>query len=433
MIPDPREHRSRLLDALRLAVLAAAERGPLAVILDDAELADEASLAVLAALAADSGERAVLLIVGVLANTEPSAPLSKLRSRASVLQPAPLPEPAIRDLLGSIFGDVPHVARLAVLVEQRTRGNVVMIMELLRGFVGSGAIRYADGSWVIPREVQSLGEAVRLRDAFAGQVATLEGDTLELAAIWAICGEELSLERVKRAFCAGAAHTPRELFHALDELVYAEILVGAAGAYAFRQEGLRLALVDSLSDERRAELHARVGSAMIAEGALAPAEQLAAAWHLMRAGVERTRGARLVAEALADPRPTAERAEGTVEAVAEALGVLQESGGDQVLRMRLSLSLMRCAYYYDARLADAAMPALDELAEASGLAAARAMPAEVPAAERLERGIAEATARWQERDLDARGLHPATAPTPGVGAVAGAGARGPRRGRRGER
>ena len=97
------------------------------------------------------------------------------------------------------------------------------------------------------------------------------------------------------------------------------------------------------------------------------------------------------------------------EPVAEALGVLQESGAHQVLRMRLSLSLMRCAYYYDARLADAAMPALDELAEASGLAAARAMPAEVPAAERLERGIAEATARWEARDLEARGLHPATA------------------------
>lgn len=143
--PSPDEERIRILDGVAgfLATLSADR--PVALLLDDLHWADASTLAMLRHLAHDTGEQR-MMIVGVYRSDEAGPlladALAALRSEvdSTVLRLAGLDRPALRDLLGAVFG-VGVSDALVGAIARSTGGNPFFARELLRQLREDGAIR----------------------------------------------------------------------------------------------------------------------------------------------------------------------------------------------------------------------------------------------------------------------------------------------------
>ena len=219
------EERFRLLDTVQDVVHAAA---PVAVVLEDLHAADEASLALLRHLADGLATQPVLL----LATTRTVAPALDEALRGPAAERWDL-----RRL------DLAEVERLtspvhAVEVHRTTDGNPMFVREVARAL--------EEGTWDPQRLPRSVVDAV------AARLQRTSPATRAFLQTAAVAGRELDLEVLALASGTG-----------VDTLLPH---VDAAGGFL---EGLRFAhaltrdaVVLSLSEAERRDLHARVGAAV---------------------------------------------------------------------------------------------------------------------------------------------------------------------------
>ena len=149
-------HRFRAVDDVATAVLDAAGRAPLVVVLDDVHWADESSLLVLRHLA-DRAPDAPLLLVATLRDAVDEGPLAAalpdLHRAPDVerLDPAGLDEAAVAAQLAE-FG---ASGATAAVVRDATGGNPFFVREVARSV--------ADGTWTPGNPPRTVRDAVRGR------------------------------------------------------------------------------------------------------------------------------------------------------------------------------------------------------------------------------------------------------------------------------
>jgi hypothetical protein len=237
--------RLLLLDAVGRFLDAATERGPVVVVLDDLQWADESSLALFDFLARTPRPGPVALVTTYRQDElSPSvrARLGDLATRAEHLHLVGLDETSVGALVERLTGS-PVDAAQAALIHGRTGGHPFFVRELaLLASHGSGHVE-------IPAAV---------RDAVNRRFDRLAGVTLEMLEVLALLGGDLLPDVV--AAVVGA--TVADVQGAAEEAVRAGILTRRKSGVTFAHDLLREAVDARVVEPRRTELHQAIGGAL---------------------------------------------------------------------------------------------------------------------------------------------------------------------------
>jgi len=237
-----------------------ASQSPLVLMVDDVHWADAPSLRFLLYLARRLEGLQVSIVASVRRGDEVSdaTVLDELAAVPAALRnlPAPLSEPAVAELLGSIFQREPddEFARSCLLA---TGGNPLLVHELAMALVADGV----EPSAASHALVDVTGPETIAR-ATLGRLARLSEDAVTMAQALAILGRDATVSRAARI----AELDDQRALAALDVLVGAEF-VRTAGGIEFSHPIVRAAIYNELAPGRRTIAHRRIAEMLAAEGA----------------------------------------------------------------------------------------------------------------------------------------------------------------------
>jgi len=250
--PAPEEpvipwERFRLHHALRARLERLADERPVALLLDDVQWADEATVELLLHLLRRPPRGGFLLLFAL----RPGSVLTRLLDAGrradgwDELRPAPLSRRSARALLPD---DLDAAVRERILHE--ADGNPLFLRELARGSGAAG-----DPDEPVPGTVAA---------AIAQELDRLSPAARAFAAGAAVAGDPFELD----VATAAAALTEADAIAALDELVAADLVRAAGGrSFGFRHPLVHRAVADSTASAWRLEAHARAAALLERRGA----------------------------------------------------------------------------------------------------------------------------------------------------------------------
>ncbi len=256
-VPDDRDSRPALFDALLRVLLAIAERSALVLVVEDLHWASEPTLAMLTHLVeSTAGER--LLVLATLRTTAPDrtdavsfalADLHRLDG-VSRIDLVGLSTEEVAEYLVRAAGVPPGAARSAApVLRDHTGGNPFFLREYWHDLATRGGLRAMRSGGAAPRSVQ---------DALARRLAAFEVEHARVIELAAVAGDVVDPE-----FFADGLGSDTVLA-GIDFGVRAGLLVtGAAdGEYRFAHALARQAVLDRMSAGDLAAAHARVALAV---------------------------------------------------------------------------------------------------------------------------------------------------------------------------
>ncbi|MFG2049489.1 ATP-binding protein [Micromonospora sp. NPDC048935] len=258
--------------------------GPMVLVVDDVQWADDASLDVCRRLTSVAAHLPLLLVLSYRPGAHRSA-VRRLRDvsrrRDVVRIPlGPLSPDAVRDLLAELVGAPPGAG--FVRLASQAVGNPLFLRELAESLVREGLVDIGAEA-----EVRDSGRSVvprSLAAALESRLSTVPDGTVELMRAAALLGGEFTVTEL-----AALLGRPAIDFSAdLEEAVAAGILVEAGARMRFRHPLLRQALYDGVPAALRAALHLDAARALEA----ASVESQRVAQHLLASGVVGHRWAR---------------------------------------------------------------------------------------------------------------------------------------------
>ncbi|MEV0685678.1 AAA family ATPase [Nocardia sp. NPDC050378] len=257
--PDPgdRDSRPDLFDALMRVLLAAAERCPLVIVLEDLHWASEPTLAMLSHLVeSTAGER--LLVLATLRTTAPDrtdavsfalADLHRLDGVARI-DLAGLSTEEVAEYLVRAAGVSRGSARSAApVLRDHTGGNPFFLQEYWHDLATRGGLTAVRSAVAAPRSVQ---------DALARRLAAFEVDHARVIELAAVAGDVVDPEILTDG------PDSNQVLAGIDFGVRAGLLVAgtADGEYRFAHALARQAVLDRMSAGDLAAAHARVAVAI---------------------------------------------------------------------------------------------------------------------------------------------------------------------------
>jgi tRNA A-37 threonylcarbamoyl transferase component Bud32 len=397
--PDPNSvQRDAIFKALERLIAETVVERPLLIAVDDIEDCDEPSLAALLTLVAHIRKRAVALAYAD-AEADTGTGQSALRLLRELSRPVELPPLGLGDvevLLASVFGAVPNLQIVPSFIFERAFGNPRASLELAQALVDQGLARYELGSWSLPGQIDHQALPASLLEVRGAKLARLSPDALELAQLVAIAHPHpLSLEELRLL----SEHRDAERIEgAREALVEARVLAAADGG----------ALVDrSWSDVVRATLSEAPLRALLRRMALLLTERGASAITIGRYWLQANEVERAI-DALCGAlrrgtlveEPEADYPELLQECI-NACARLQRPPMDEFLLARELMALSDRVVVRDHGACFRA--AIARLRWDSGLTDYEALP---PSADRLERALTAAQARYDAAADSARVLPP---------------------------
>jgi tetratricopeptide (TPR) repeat protein len=285
----PAERHNRLLDGLVDLALALAQEQPLAVICDDAQWADEATLTAIGRLARRAPRRALLVMLiyrsEELADNPALHALLRSLGREMLLRPllpARLNRSEIARYLATMADAEPGpILRLADRLVARTGGNPLFVTVALQALLEeyqAASLAELLPSLANDAPLPDLAGAPPIRDLVLSRLSHLTEGARELIEQIAVIGRPVSLDLVEQL--AGAA--------ALDDaqlLLDRQFLVeGADSRLTFGHELVRSTIAASLASPRRRRLHRRAAEAIAALHGEHPGKAAELALHFAAAG-----------------------------------------------------------------------------------------------------------------------------------------------------
>jgi DNA-binding SARP family transcriptional activator len=246
---DPDSSQVWLFDTVQLLLSDTSKKSQLVLLLDNFELADEASVDLLGYLAAGIDTEHILVIVTMRAETGADAQLARLRAVAAcpgyrhiVLKG--LSREDTRTMLGARLGSSLE-PRLVDAVFDRTRGHPLFVEETVRILRASPE----------PADFDETPE--RLRLAIGARLDGLTADAREYLSIAAVLGDDTQTAVV--AAVAGP-RDPAEIKSSLLACVVSGFLEPAdGGAVRFRHGLMRDVVYRHIAPDHRYELHEKAG------------------------------------------------------------------------------------------------------------------------------------------------------------------------------
>lgn len=266
--PAAEPPRARLLEGLAVLLGNLARAGPVVVLLDDVHVADASSWDALHYLARNLASARVLVLaaarpVELARDLGASQVLLGLEQdgRLTRVSLSPLSPGAVGELVAGVLSQPPPPTLVSWL-EERSRGNPLFVLGLLRALLDEGADLAAPGLARLP---EGLAERVTAR---LGQLDEPIRSTLE---VLAVVGRRVELSTV-------IALTGRPLDRVgpiLDDLVRARLVTEEERVrevtYEIAHPLFQEAIYQDLGSARRRALHRLVGRVLLAAGRLGEA------------------------------------------------------------------------------------------------------------------------------------------------------------------
>jgi DNA-binding winged helix-turn-helix (wHTH) protein/tetratricopeptide (TPR) repeat protein len=260
--------RFQLLEAAVLTLRAAARERPRLLILEDLHRADPASLQLLRMLAEEIGD-ASLFVLGSYRNLKGlpddafARALAELPSTVAQIAVPGLDREAVEALMVQTAGQEGS-PELAAAIHERTGGNPLFVQEITRALLAEGRFAAPDAAtWAARSAPEGVRQVIRRRlDSLTDDVRRV----LECAAVAGRSFDRLLLERA----WPEAERGDRD--DALRAAVEAGLVVEVGGptpGFAFVHDLFRQALYEGIPADQRAEMHARLGRALVGLGGLA--------------------------------------------------------------------------------------------------------------------------------------------------------------------
>jgi hypothetical protein len=257
---EPAERKARIQQAFLAWLLDVCEQRALVLVIDDAHAVDADSAGALVLIAHAATRARLVLAVTQERDAVAPAAIQQLTRVAARIRLRSLDREDIDRLIASVFGDVPHRARLAHWLVTAGRGNPGQSLELLKHLVDRGVIRYGGGAWVLPSELPVHELPSGVEEAMLARLATLGPEALVLSRMFALYRGALPLRICLKL---SPSHSDAQIVNALDQLVANELLVRSEDAYRFGQEATRARLLSGLAADELRVLHAAIASAFM--------------------------------------------------------------------------------------------------------------------------------------------------------------------------
>jgi PAS domain S-box-containing protein len=296
--PQQAQGRLQLVFRRFLGVFARPEH-PLALFLDDLQWLDAATLDLLEHLVTHSEVRH-LLLVGAYRDNEvsPSHPLVQtletIRKAGARVQEIVLASLELDDV-GRLIADAlycePERARpLAELIQEKTGGNPFFAIQFLIALADEGLLAFDQVTrawqWNMER-IRAKSYTDNVVDLMAGKLQRLSSTTQEGLKQLACLGNVAPISTL--ALVHG--ETDEAIHGALWEAIHAGLVLREDNAYRFLHDRIQQAAYSLISDEQRADVHLRIGRALLAS---MTADELAE--HLFDVANQFNRGATLLAD-----------------------------------------------------------------------------------------------------------------------------------------
>lgn len=339
------ERRARLQRALSEWLTAVTAAVPLLLTVDNAELADDGSIALLASIARQATPSPLLIVLSVDPGHERANAVRSLVAPDAILSPAPLSPEHVEQLMLGLFAGAEHAPRLARLIHECSGGNPGHCLDLVRHLIREGHIQYAGGAWTLPQELRREDVPNRIEDVQLASFERLEPSTRDLAS-------RLSVSRtgITPAVAAKLTDKPEAtVLRQLDELVQTEIVVLHGDKYRVASDVFRERLLRDADPELRRRMHQALAG-LLATDSDDPDALLESGYHLIHSGQELD-GARRLTEAafkiILDRSYTAE----VTPALELALRAFETHGGSEIECLHVRSALATASYNVDHRLA----------------------------------------------------------------------------------
>ncbi len=259
--------RDRLLGSLEETLAAISREGPLVVILDDLQWADDLSLALLLFLKPEFFREHQILIVGTFRTEEVSPWLKDLiDGRAvSLLTLGRLDRSTVQHIVGEMLAIPEPPKALVEFVARVSEGNPFFVAEYLRLLVTSNVLRRQRGEWILPPEtfdeatVEALPVPRSLQGILNRRVGHMSPVTRALVEAGAVLGRQFDVDLLLDTMDMDAAAAPQCLREATAHQVLEEV---EGGGFRFVHDKLLEACYAQIASDRRQQLHAAAARAI---------------------------------------------------------------------------------------------------------------------------------------------------------------------------
>jgi DNA-binding SARP family transcriptional activator len=251
------EGAQRLRHALVATFAALADLDPLVLVVDDLQWADDASLQVLEAFAADSRDRRSAVLFGYRGDDARARPavwdmVRAVDQRIHVVRVrlGPLDAFSIAELVRTLGRSRDLDPAIATRLHRETGGNPLFVVETLRALAQDGH--------TLTDEVAELPLPGSIRDLVRSRVASLSCETRTVLDVGAVIGAGTDLVTLE-----AAAELPRTVVvDALDLLLRRGLLRERDDGFALHHDQIRRIVLDDLPAPAARALHQRVGEAL---------------------------------------------------------------------------------------------------------------------------------------------------------------------------
>src|SRR5258708_1364135 len=267
--PQEEQRRFQLVFRRFIGVFARPEH-PLALLLDDLQWLDAATLDLLEDVLTRS-DLQHLMLIGAYRDNEVT-PAHPLMCKLEVIRNggAPVQEvrlaPLAREHAGQLIADAlrcepTRAAPLAHLVYEKTAGNPFFMVQFLSALADEGLLafdhRACRWSWDLAR-IRAKGYTANVADLMVGKLSRLPAGTQEALQQLACLGNRGDIATL-------ALGTSEEQLHAdLWEAVRLELIERLDGAYRFVHDRVQEAVYSLIPEPSRADAHLRIGRLLAA-------------------------------------------------------------------------------------------------------------------------------------------------------------------------
>jgi predicted ATPase len=262
---DPPQRRQRILEALKRVFLRESQPPPLLLVFEDLHWIDSETQALLNSLVESLPTAQLLLLV----NYRPEYQHGwGSKTYYTQLRLDPLPPASADALLQALLGDDTSLQPLTQLLIARTEGNPFFLEESVRTLVETGVLIGEPGAYRLGRALPTIQVPATVQAVLAARIDRLPPEEKQLLQTAAVIGTEVPLPLLQAIAEQPEEVLPRGLAHLQAAEFLYETRVFPEPEYTFKHALTHEVAYNSLLQERRRVLHARIVEAL---EALAPA------------------------------------------------------------------------------------------------------------------------------------------------------------------